>query len=243
MDWPLVAAWMERLALNEEQGHNGARPGNQRELFMGCFMQSYRIVSRGLGIVIDPGPGNRKPQAHWGATKRGERFRFSGSSQGGARQRPLDDSQAIHLAFPSWPVPSIRVGTPGLSSTAMELAISCERLRLAKIEEFEEAIPLDKRMSLPAVYAIVAENGSFAKLGATGYSSFVEKLHEASLFGSADAASKYISRWRVRGQDIPLAANARIAELAIGISASLNPATLAPSDNDATAMMRSLKER
>ena len=204
-------------------------------------MQSYRIVSRGLGTVIDPGTGSLK---RIGAQSSAASA-FASQDQAKAaldNAREMIRKQFISL-FPLGPVPSIRVGTPGLSSTAMKLAISYERLRLAKIEEFEAAIPLDKRMSLPAVYAIVAENGSFAKLGATGYSSFVEKLHEASLFGSADAASKYISRWRVRGQDIPLAANARIAELATGISASLNPATLAPSDNDATAMMRSLKER
>lgn len=204
-------------------------------------MPSYRIVSRGQGVVIDPATGSLKRiGAHPSAASIFHSEDDAKASVAKARSIIRDKFTAL---FPLGSAPSMRVNTVGLTPAAMRHAISYERLGYAKVEAFEAPLPLAKRMELPAIYAIVAENGSFAKLGATGYSSFVEKLHEASLFGSADAAAKYISRWRVRELDLPLAANARIAELAIGISASLDPATLAPSDNHATAMMRGLKER
>lgn len=130
-----------------------------------------------------------------------------------------------------------------LSSTAKKLAIFHFELSTLKVEAFQAVESLEVRMGLPPLFAILSAKGGFARQGATGWMAFVEELDDATLFSSVEQAQEYIQGCQPRGVDQDLMPTARIVELKLSLGRSLDPANLKASDNDASAMMRSLQEK
>lgn len=115
--------------------------------------------------------------------------------------------------------------------------------KYSAIESFDEPAPFAERMALPPVFALASADGRYAKRGATGYWTFVHGVESCTLFASAEQARDAYATMRPSEEAALLMPEAKIAELCLSPAASLDPRTLSPSENAATAAMRSLREK
>lgn len=158
------------------------------------------------------------------------------------------DGQVGHGAAPkggfeSFYIHAQRGSGVGLDPALLKISLAGSHLRDAAVEEFAKAGALHERMGVQSIFALVSADGRYAKAGATGYWTFVDALDACTLFESAQQARLTCDAMGVARKDAPLMDDVRIVELGLSIKASLSPASLAPSDNAATATMRSIQER
>ena len=206
-------------------------------------MHFYRLAAHGFWLDIDPVTGEVRslPRKSLAATT----FPTESSAQAAlARAKQRVETQFASL-FPPDKAPPMSVSTfCGFSAAskgpqpALTLAILAAQLADCSVETFDPPNPPGARIVLPSLYAIVSEKGCFAREENTGYMAFTERLDEASLFESAQEAKTYLETCEPRSEEAALAAHARILELRLSPGSSWDPATLAASDNEATALMR-----
>ena len=209
-------------------------------------MSAYRIFSEPYWIKLHPKTGALKARPP----------SPEGASVFDTEQAALDAlARAVELAriqlashFSDGEIPDglgVGFNGPQVPREASKDFIAWRRLGNARVEEFEPIASLEERASQASqarLCAIVCEEGFFLRQGATGWCSFVPELEQASLFPSPKLASDFFEECSLREADRHRREGAKIAQFALSLQASLEPGTLEPSNNRATAMIQAVAQ-